>query len=159
MLGFYETISQIADIKIMSVLMALLVVVLYAQGYKKEMYKILSCSVTALFITYSLKYLLKVPRPLNMLVVEDGYRFPSGHATLAAVLMVLGIYYARKCIKDKGLRYAAYMASVLWFVVVSYARIYLGVHIFIDVIVGGFIGAVSTFAVLKAFRHFHYYRK
>lgn len=110
-----------------------------------------------MFVTFTLKYLLKVPRPVDMLVVETDPRFPSGHATMASVVMALVIYYSHKHIKNRYVRYFLYACAVSWFAVVSYSRLYLGVHYPIDIIVGGLIGIISSVAVLKIFKHLHYY--
>jgi undecaprenyl-diphosphatase len=110
-----------------------------------------------MFITFVLKYTLKIPRPVYMLVAEDGYRFPSGHATMASVVMSLGIYYAYTQIKNKDVRHIVYILSVAWFLLVSYSRLYLQVHYPVDVITAGLIGVFTTYFVIKVFKHLHYY--
>jgi membrane-associated phospholipid phosphatase len=159
MFNFYRIISEIGDIKVMGILMILVFIVVYAKGHAKDAYKILSAGVLAMFITYTLKYLLKIPRPVYMLIEQDGYRFPSGHATLAGVVVTFGIYYAHMHIEKGFKRYGLYAACLGWLVLVSYARLYLGVHILIDVVVGALIGFVSSMIVLKIFKHVHYYKR
>ena len=80
--------------------------------------------------------------------------FPSGHATFAAVIMTLTIHYSHKYIKNKIFRYITYFIAVCWFILVSYSRLYLQVHFLIDIIVGGFIGIISTIVILNTFKHF-----
>jgi undecaprenyl-diphosphatase len=159
MLNFQIFISEIADVKVMLVITLFLLTVLYFFQYKKDFYKIFFVSTSAMFITYTLKYLLQVPRPETMLILEDGYRFPSGHATMAAVTMSLVIYYSYYKVKNMYSKYSLYVTGVLWFVLVSYSRLYLGVHVLIDVIVGGIIGVLTTIIVMRIFRHLHYYKE
>jgi undecaprenyl-diphosphatase len=125
----------------------------------KDFYKVFFSTTLAMCVTYTLKYLCKVPRPSGMLVTETDYRFPSAHATIAAVTAVLIAYYAKRHVKSKAVRVLIYIFSLLWFVLVSYSRLYLHVHLPIDIIVGRLIGVLSTFTVLHMFKHLHYYSR
>lgn len=158
MFNFQIFISEIADVKIMLIVTAFLLAALYFFGYKKDFYKVFFVSTSAMFVTYTLKYLLQVPRPDTMLILEDGFRFPSGHATMAAVTMSLVVYYSYQRVKNIYLQYLLYILAIAWFVLVSYSRLYLGVHVLIDVVAGGIIGILVTVVVMRVFRHFHYYK-
>ena len=136
----------------------LVAVILYMKNYKKDFYKIFFASSTAMFVALLAKYTFKIPRPPHMLIAETGYGFPSGHATMAAVVMSLGIYYTHTHVHNKRVRYALYLLSIGWYVIVSYSRLYLQVHYLIDVIAGGMMGVIATVAVINIFKHFHYYK-
>jgi undecaprenyl-diphosphatase len=92
-----------------------------------------------------------------MLVIETDPRFPSGHATMAAVVMTLIISYSNKHIKNNYLKYFLWILAIGWFMLVSYSRLYLHVHYPIDIIAGGLIGILSTMVVSKIFNHLRYY--
>lgn len=158
MLSFQLFISQLAGPEIMFAFAIILAVGLYKEHDTKDFYTILFTSTTAMFVTYSLKYLLKIERPANMLTEVHDYRFPSGHATMAAIVMSLGIHYAHLHIKNKTLRYTVYLLAVTWYLLISYSRLYLHVHYPVDVIVGGAIGVASTILVIKIFKHLRYYK-
>ena len=157
-LAFQIFISHVADTGIMLTILLMLAFFLYEKKDPRDFFIILFSGAMAMFITYTLKLVLKVPRPEHMLVLEDGYRFPSGHATMAAVVMSLGMYYAHRYVHDKHVRYFLYISAFAWYVLVSYSRLYLGVHYPIDVIVGGVVGISSTFFVIKIFKYLHYYK-
>lgn len=157
MLNFQILISQISGAAVMFAGIVLLSVILYIKSYEKDAIKIMFTSTSALFVTFTLKYLVKVPRPAHMLVVETDPRFPSGHATIASVVMALIIYYSHRHVKNIYVRYFLYVCAVSWFALVSYSRLYLGAHYPIDIIVGGLIGVVSTIVVMKVFKYLHYY--
>lgn len=125
-------------------------IILYKKKFIQDFYIVLAASTLAMATTYLLKYLLRIPRPDAMLTQAHDYRFPSGHATMAAVIMSLGIYYTYTHIHDKHLRIFFYIAAIGWYVLISYSRLYLGVHIPIDIIVGGVIGTVSAMVVVKS---------
>jgi undecaprenyl-diphosphatase len=158
MLNFQIFISQISGPEIMFTLVIILAIALYKKHDNKDFYTMLFTSTTAMFVTYSLKYLLKVPRPEDMIIAANDYRFPSGHATMAAVIMSLGIYYTNLHIKHKPMKYTLFLCAIMWYVLVSYSRLYLQVHYPIDIIVGGSIGIASTIITLKIFKHLHYYK-
>lgn len=158
MLNFQIFVSQISGPGIMFASVLVLAVALYIEKYTKDFYTIFFTSTTAMFITYTLKYTLKIPRPDTMLVAATDYRFPSGHATMAAVVMSLGIHYAHIHVKSKYLRYLLYTFAIAWYLLISYSRLYLGVHYPIDVIAGGIIGSLSAYITLKIFKHLHYYK-
>ena len=152
MLQLQIFITNIAGPEIMFFLLVLFSIFLYVKNYKKDFYKILFSSIIAVFVTLILKTLLKIPRPEHMLIVETGYGFPSWHATMAGVIMSLGIYYSYTHIKNRYVKYVLYMISICWYLIVSYSRLYLQVHYPIDVIAGGIIGIISTIVVFKIFK-------
>jgi undecaprenyl-diphosphatase len=156
-LNFQILISQISGTGVMFGIIVFICILVYIKNYKKDSLKIIFASTFAMFVTFTLKYLLNVPRPAHMLIVETDPRFPSGHATMASVVMALVIYYSNKHIKNSYLRYFLYICAVSWFLLVSYSRLYLRVHYPIDIIAGGLIGVVSTVIVMKIFKHLHYY--
>lgn len=158
MLDFQIFISQIAGVKVMFVAVLILLGLLYFFKNMKDFYKIIFISTSAMFVTYTLKYLLQVPRLETILIPASDFRFPSGHATMAAIAMSLIIYYAYKKVRNVFLRYFLYVLGVSWFVLVSYSRIYLHAHILIDIVVGGLIGVFATIVVMRVFRHLHYYQ-
>lgn len=159
MLEFQIFISQIAGVKAMFIIVLLLLTLLYVFQYKKEFYKIIFVSTSAMFVTYTLKYILKVPRLENMIIFEDSYRFPSGHATMAAIVMSLIVYYSNRQVKNLFLKYFLYIIAIGWFVLVGISRMYLNAHLLIDIVAGGVIGILATVVVIQVFRHLHYYKK
>lgn len=157
MLEFQIIISYIGGFVSMSGIILVCCLFLYMYGYKKQVDTILFSVSVSMVVTYSIKNLLHIPRPAHALVLESDGRFPSGHATIAAVCMVLIMHYSGY-IKNIYMRYLARVFSIIWFFMVVYSRLYLGVHVMIDVIVGGLIGAVSTLVVIRLFSHLRYYR-
>lgn len=136
----------------------LVLLMLYVRNKISAVYVVLFSSILAVSITETIKHLLKITRPEIALIYEDSYRFPSLHATTAAVVMTLIVIYSHKYIKNENHKSFLCLVGVIWFVVVCYSRLYLHVHYFIDVLVGGVIGIISTLVVMKVLRHFGYYK-
>ncbi len=117
---------------------------------KKRGYYILFAGFTGTILTQFLKITFRIPRPWvldpSFSIVEEarleatGYSFPSGH-TQCAVTLYGGI--ARSERKWKWLMWASVAACIL----VSFSRMYLGVHTPADVLVSVAVGLVLVFAL------------
>lgn len=85
----------------------------------------------SLFLVFLLKNLFRIPRPLvEAIIVETGYAFPSGHATGSfSVIPTLFKNYGK-------IKYLFFILAIL----VSFSRVYVGVHSLTDVLVGALIG-------------------
>lgn len=113
--------------------------------YKKKtgiqtMYVILFSALTAIFA----KNLFGMPRPHEYIqkIPENGFGFPSGHATVSS-----GFWgYLGGSIKKREI----ILLAVVAIVAVSLSRIYLGVHYAGDVIGGIFLGFMIVLIFFKA---------
>lgn len=147
MFNFQLAISEIAGpVIIFSLLFIISIFLLITKRKTDALVLVLSSSISIL-ITEIIKFIFKIPRPIDALILENGYRFPSGHATMAAVVATLIICYAYLKIKNKTFKYATMFLGLCWYVLVSYSRVYLGVHYMVDLRVGGIIGALCTYIV------------
>lgn len=149
MLDFQIILSDIAGPEIMLACFLILVAILFLKNHKRDSILILLSAFLATGTAYGLKFLLKIPRPLDMLINETGYRFPSGHATMAGVITGLIFYYTHTKVKNIYLRCVLYILGIIWLVLVSYSRLYLNVHLFIDVLAGAFIGLSAVIIISK----------
>lgn len=105
--------------------------------------RLLAVTLGALALTVLLKYGFALPRPPVRLhrFPEDGFGFPSGHATGSAA--VYGALAALSVWRDRGTRYALAAGMI---VLVALTRLLLGVHYLVDVVAG--IAAGVAFAAL-----------
>lgn len=94
-------------------------------------------------ITYGLKLFVARPRPLQGLLVEKDFSFPSGHATIAMAFFGMLIYIATKQIQsDRGRQVFIFIAVTL-ILLIGLSRLYLGVHYLTDILAGYLIGFSS----------------
>ncbi|MFM2374802.1 MAG: hypothetical protein RLZZ234_797 [Candidatus Parcubacteria bacterium] len=104
-------------------------------------------------VTYLLKNIFKVPRPAEMVMVADGYRFPSLHAALTAAIVASLLLYAWRWFETKP--FPAFARTVLAtgafgaIATVNISRVALNVHQPIDVFVGSIIGISIAVIVHK----------
>ncbi len=113
---------------------------------------------TAVFIATilatSFKYIFKIERPENMLVLEYGYGFPSTHTALIFALCSASIFILFKYFENNSRRYLNYLHSALFISVallVASTRLILQVHRPVDVVAGVIVGLASTYAAIKIY--------
>ena len=119
-------------------------IILLSFFIKKKYYqkaRILFFSLIAgLFIKTIIKELVQRARPMNMLVQETEFSFPSGHALFAALLFTFIIFAFKDEIKSKIIKYSFIAANIVLMLLISFSRLYLKVHWFSDVLAGFLLG-------------------
>ena len=102
----------------------------------------LLASLVGALVTYSIKFLLKRPRPTEIdgfySKGYDRHAFPSGHATRMGTLPVMGAWL----FPPLGPLFWVISLACIW------ARVALGVHFLADVLVGWLIGAAVGLAAV-----------
>ena len=100
----------------------------YLLKEKKNIVLFLISIILIYLVIELLKNIFKVPRPIG--ADETGYSFPSRHAALAFGTFVI-----------MNLRYMKYKWAFLSVaILITFSRLYLGVHYLGDLIIGGAIG-------------------
>jgi len=94
------------------------------------------------------KTLAARPRPSGGLVHAGGYGFPSGHATVTTLLVLLGLWWWTQG-RSPSSRTAAWVLGAVVMAAVGWDRIYLGVHFPTDVVGGIALGlAWASWAIV-----------
>jgi PAP2 superfamily len=82
-------------------------------------------------------------------IVEDGFSFPSGHATGAFAVAVLGAWMTGRWVaREWAARVTLWAIALAAAGLVGFSRIYLGVHYVSDVVAGALLGAAWAVAVI-----------
>jgi membrane-associated phospholipid phosphatase len=109
-------------------------------------------------LNYCLKHLIQRGRPVfdDPIFSLPTYSFPSGHAMASTVFYGLLAIYASANASQRHAVYVAIAAAVFMVVLVSFSRIYLGLHYLSDV-VGGIAEGIAWLAL--CFAALHYIRR
>lgn len=106
-------------------------------------------------VNMALKLAIDRPRPspdlVQVLALEEGSGFPSGHAFFVILVLGLAAYFASVNLKSPVLRTLIVAALIVLILLTGVSRVYLGVHWPSDVLGGYLIGG----AFLTAFIWFH----
>ena len=119
-----------------------LLVVLFL-GYKKyyldlKFYLLAFLGGSALFTV--IKLLIERARPALKIINEQGYSFPSGHATMSmAISMALYFIFIDKITSLAGRRILLFVC-LFWPLLIASTRVYLNVHWLSDTIAGFALG-------------------
>ena len=96
--------------------------------------------------SFIIKHLYERPRPEEALrlITEDGYSFPSGHATVVTALVVSLVMVMTMTRVGRQIRHLLWVAAVVFIAFICVTRLYLGVHWVTDVLGGFGVGLGST---------------
>lgn len=96
-----------------------------------------------------LKVVVARQRPTGGLVATASAAYPSGHATRAAVICGLLVWAWYRIVRHRGRRAALVIVTVVVTAAIAASRVYLGVHLPSEALMGMLIGGVWTVAVLR----------
>ena len=139
----FRDVTSLGGVTVLSLMTAAVFGFLVVDGKRAAALLVLLSVSGGAVLTTALKYMFARPRPdlVPHLVEVSSASFPSGHATLSAVVyLTLG---ALLCRVEKPPRLKIYILSVatILTVMIGSTRIYLGVHWPTDVLAGWCAGA------------------
>ena len=131
-MGFFTTTAKAISVTFdTTVLLAMSLIIasfLFFYHHKRYSFLLLGAMAGNALLVEFFKIIIASPRPLNGIIVETGYSFPSGHTASSVVLFGGLVYFAWKnwdTMKARVLTSGLYIPIV---VVVGFDRIYLNVH-------------------------------
>lgn len=92
--------------------------------------------------TFLSKLLFQRERPLDILLHEQTYSFPSGHATVTIALYGFITYMAVRFSKDFNRQVRILVTSIFFSILIGLSRIVLNEHYLSDVLGGYLVGAL-----------------
>lgn len=102
---------------------------------------------------FLMKEFIERLRPLNSLVLESGYSFPSGHAVIATAFLGLIIYFTMKHMESKPKKWSIAVISGIIILLTAFSRVYLRVHWMSDVLASLALGIFLLFVSILFFEY------
>jgi membrane-associated phospholipid phosphatase len=136
-----QTISIVFDTTALAAISVVAAVLLFILHHKRYGLVLLGAMAGDAFLVGVFKTVIMSPRPLNGIIAEAGYSFPSGHTAGSVVFFGVLTYFIWKnwgSAKVKALTGGLYVSITA---IVSFDRIYLNVHWFSDIVGAVFLGA------------------
>jgi undecaprenyl-diphosphatase len=136
----------------LSIITLLIAAYLLYKHYRNYALLLVGSMLGEFLIVAILKRLIDATRPLNGILQETGFSFPSGHATAAVVFLGLLTYFIWQHFKSRNVRILSGILFILISLVVGFSRIYLNVHWLSDVLGAYSLGIFWLAFCISAFR-------
>jgi len=136
----------------LSIITLLIAVYLLYKRYRNDALLLVGAMLGDVVIVTILKRLIHSTRPLNGIIQETGFSFPSGHATAAVVFLGLLTYFIWQHFKSRNVRILSGVLFISLSLVVGFSRIYLNVHWLSDVVGAYSLGIFWLTFSIVAFR-------
>ena len=136
--SFTQVISNLTEPLVLLIVSVLLGVLIYFRKSKRAGIFFVGIMLLSSALVTVLKEIFQKARPLDSLITETSYSFPSGHALISIVFFGLVVFIFMKK-KNNLLKISAAVLAIL---LIDFSRLYLRVHWFSDVIFGFFIGGI-----------------
>lgn len=153
---FMYVVSYLFDVTLYSLGLFFCVVILVYlfRGWKYFIFFI-STSLFSVLLVYLLKIFFNVSRPIGGVVDAFGQSFPSYHATISAVFFIILMYIFDGYFKP-FFRAIFNGLCVAMIILISFSRIYLGVHWLSDVLFGVALGVTTSYLLIRLFKKFKF---
>ncbi len=102
-------------------------------------------------IGFGLRPIIEMPRPEGLMQLTTEYSYPSGHSLTATLIYGLSAAFIHQAV-NVGHRWIAWFISILLIMLISFSRLYIGVHWFTDIIGGITLGIACVALGMLVFR-------
>jgi len=112
------------------------------KGYYKEFYLVSGVTLGGGVLVNTIKNIISRTRPITEIPIfkEEGFSYPSGHATAAVCFYGILMFLTYRHIKNLWIKALLATLLILIIMLVGVSRVYLGVHFPSDVVAGYYLG-------------------
>lgn len=144
--GFFKVFTHIGSFYTLAAMAIVAIILIWFVKKDKRLALFYGISFAKVCIAnFILKQIVRRIRPEHLMIIEEtGFSFPSGHAMMTFAFFFLLAHFLWITIKNKPLKISLVVVCAILIEMVSFSRIYLGVHYLSDILAGWLI----TFAIL-----------
>jgi len=141
-------ITNVAHPLVILLISLIIYIALVAKKYRRDAFLFLAAVLIGFLSYTAMKLIFHVARPPYGLAEASGWSFPSGHASISAVFFLMLAYLVDKHVLNSRRRLFYNILFGIAIIVVSFTRIYLGVHWTSDILGGILLGVWVTTLVI-----------
>lgn len=149
---FFSFIGDTVPVTVISVLVMFILFRIFHQRIELFLFSLVLIGSTISTILLKSYYQRERPQ-LDMLVMEEGFSFPSGHSMAALSLYGIVTFLLWRHVSNVSGRNILLLSSIILIIIIGISRMYLGVHYPSDVI-GAYL--FSSFWLLFSIAIFQY---
>ena len=149
-------IALLPDCKLYSIMIALPLIIGSILFFKRKEYKSIFYFASIPLVTFLLNCIIKPlvhrarpPYEMQIAIHPDSFSYVSSHSLVTICLWGMVIYFINKYCKNRALKIAGIIFSILWILFVGVSRIWLGVHHLTDVIGAYLLGLFLLSVYIK----------
>lgn len=140
--NFFILITSLASTPITCLVVLLTSILCWVIGQRYILVGLLIAIIGSTIFTFLSKLLFHRGRPLDILLFEQTYSFPSGHATVTIALYGFIAYIATRFSKDFTRQVRIVVFTIFFCILVGLSRIVLNEHYLSDVLGGYLVGGL-----------------
>lgn len=145
LINLSKIFNYLFDIVSIIAISLIISIYLWFRDSKKDSIFFTSVILINSLLIFLTKELIQRERPLNSIIEETGFSFPSGHAAITVGFFGFITYLIFIRNKSKLIKILALGTSIFAIILVSFTRLYLRVHWLTDVLAGIALGSLILF--------------
>ncbi len=151
-----KLLTDFGGTKSLILITVLLTVILVWRHYRQEAVILVTAMLSSVVINQTLKHLINRVRPdvVTHLIVATSPSFPSGHAMNNTIFYFIITYLSWWIWRKKPLTLFVALVGLVLVMLISFSRLYLGVHYPTDIIAGWILGLAVGESVIFFARKF-----
>jgi undecaprenyl-diphosphatase len=147
-----EGIAVVFDFTSLLVITVFIAAILLFKNHRPESLLLLGAMGGDALLVFVVKGIIQFPRPLDALIANFGFSYPSGHTAGSLVFCGLLAFLFWQYLKSTRAKASVVLAVVFTVSLVGFSRMYLGVHWFSDMLGGVLLGVFWLSFVILAFK-------
>lgn len=151
-------VAELPDCKLYSIMIALPLIIGSILFFKRKEYKSIFYFSSIPLVTFLLNCIIKPlvhrarpPYEMQIAIHPESFSYVSSHSLVTICLWGMVIYFINKYCKNRALKIAGILFSILWILFVGISRIWLGVHHLTDVLGAYLLGLFLLSVYTKLF--------